>query len=89
MRWPIKDLGDVCRVVGGGTPPKDREDFYKGSIPWATVRDMRQSVISETEFQITERAVKSCATNVIPANNVVISTRVGLGKICFVEGHRN
>jgi type I restriction enzyme S subunit len=83
--WVIKELGDVCRVVGGGTPPKDREDFYKGSIPWATVRDMRQDIISDTEFKITELAVKSSSTNVIPANSVVIATRVGLGKICFVE----
>jgi len=22
--WEIKTLGDVCNVVGGGTPPKDR-----------------------------------------------------------------
>ncbi|MGO9237115.1 MAG: restriction endonuclease subunit S [Methylocella sp.] len=84
-RWPTKELGDVCRVVGGGTPPKDREDFYQGDIPWATVRDMRQEIISETEFKITEQAVKSSATNIIPANNVVIATRVGLGKVCFVE----
>jgi type I restriction enzyme, S subunit len=46
---------------------------------------MRQEIISETECQITEQAVKSSSTNVIPANNVVIATRVGLGKVCFVE----
>ncbi len=46
---------------------------------------MRQEIISETEFKITEQAVKSSATNIIPANNVVIATRVGLGKVCFVE----
>lgn len=83
-RWPIRELGDVCRVVGGGTPPKDKEEFYKGNIPWATVRDMRQDIISQTEFNITELAVKFSSTNVIPANNVVIATRVGLGKVCFI-----
>lgn len=82
--WQTKSLGDVCDVIGGGTPSKDNADFYTGEIPWATVRDMRSDVIAETEFRITEVAVKSSATNVIPSGNVVIATRVGLGKVCLL-----
>jgi type I restriction enzyme S subunit len=82
--WVTKTLGDVCDVVGGGTPPKDKPAFYSGDIPWATVRDMRQDVITETEFRITKDAVKSSATNIVPSGNVVIATRVGLGKVCLI-----
>lgn len=82
--WQTKNLGDLCDVVGGGTPPKDKPAFYSGDIPWATVRDMRQDVITETEFRITKDAVKSSATNIIPSGNVVIATRVGLGKVCMI-----
>ncbi len=82
--WQTKNLGDLCDVVGGGTPPKDKPAFYSGDIPWATVRDMRQDVITETEFRITKDAVKSSATNIIPSGNVVIATRVGLGKVCLL-----
>ena len=82
--WQKKNLGDLCDVVGGGTPPKDKPAFYSGDIPWATVRDMRQDVITETEFRITKDAVKSSATNIIPSGNVVIATRVGLGKVCLI-----
>jgi type I restriction enzyme S subunit len=63
--WEIKRLGDVCRVVGGGTPPKNNPAYYAGDIPWATVRDMRSEVITETEFRITKDAVKQSSTNVI------------------------
>ena len=45
---------------------------------------MRQDVITETEFRITKDAVKSSATNIIPSGNVVIATRVGLGKVCLL-----
>ena len=82
--WVTKNLADLCDVVGGGTPPKDQPAFYSGDIPWATVRDMRQDVITETEFRITKDAVKSSATNIIPSGNVVIATRVGLGKVCLL-----
>lgn len=45
---------------------------------------MRQEVITETEHSITKEAVAGSATNIIPAGNVIIATRVGLGKVCLV-----
>lgn len=82
--WQTKPLGEVCQVIGGGTPSKDRREYYVGKIPWATVRDMRSEVISETECKITMEAVRNSSTNIIPAGNVVIATRVGLGKVCML-----
>ncbi len=46
---------------------------------------MRADVIDDTEFKITSDAVSASATNIIPAGNVVIATRVGLGKVCLIE----
>ena len=83
--WRTRHLGDLCEVVGGGTPPKGNPAYYSGKIPWATVRDMRQEVITETECRITKEAVQSSATNIIPSGNVVIATRVGLGKVCMLD----
>lgn len=82
--WEVKKLGEVCEIIGGGTPSKANEKFYNGHIPWATVRDMRYDIIEKTEHQITEDAVNSSSTNIIPKGNVVIATRVGLGKVCLV-----
>ncbi|MCD6526862.1 MAG: restriction endonuclease subunit S [Desulfuromonas sp.] len=84
MAWPTKNLGDVCNIIGGGTPSKSRQDFYSGSIPWATVRDMKAELITSTECSITSEAVKGSSTNVIPSGNVIIATRVGLGKVCML-----
>src|ERR1035437_4128251 len=82
--WQTRNLGDLCDVLGGGTPPKDNPAFYSGTIPWATVRDMRQDVITDTECRITRDAIRSSATNIVPSGNVVIASRVGLGKVCFL-----
>ena len=42
--WQSRNLGELCEVIGGGTPRKDKPAYYSGKIPWATVRDMRQEV---------------------------------------------
>ena len=79
------NLGDVCEVIGGGTPSKSRADYYSGDIPWATVRDMNTDIIFQTEHKITEEGLKKSSSNLIPKNNVIIATRVGLGKVCLIE----
>lgn len=84
MKWEVKKLGEVCDVIGGGTPSKAQPSFYNGNIPWATVRDMKSELLTETEFKITEEALRKSSTNIIPCGNVVIATRVGLGKACLL-----
>ncbi len=74
-------LGDVCSIVGGGTPAKDRPEFYGGSIPWATVRDLNVEVLRTTEHTITSLGLSESSANLIPGGTVVIATRVGLGKV--------
>lgn len=83
-KWEYKKLGEVAKFVGGGTPSKANEDYYTGNIPWATVRDMVNFNLSKTELCITDQAVKESATNIIPKDTIIISTHVGLGKICLL-----
>jgi hypothetical protein len=42
---------------------------------------MKTDKIKDTEFKITSKAVLNSSTNIIPKGNVIIATRVGLGKI--------
>jgi type I restriction enzyme S subunit len=79
------NLGSVCDIIGGGTPSKSKTEYYNGIIPWATVRDMRSELLEKTELTITEEAIKNSSTNIITRGNVIIATRVGLGKVCILS----
>ncbi|WP_113913636.1 restriction endonuclease subunit S [Roseovarius dicentrarchi] len=83
--WVSKPLGEVVEVIGGGTPSKRNPAFYGGEIPWATVRDMNLEHIAKTEHSITADALKASSSKLIPAGEVVIATRVGLGKACILD----
>ena len=82
--WPVKPVGELCDIIGGGTPSKSNTAFFSGSIPWATVRDMKADWIEATEHSITPEAVKQSATHILPSGTVVIASRVGLVKICRI-----
>ena len=77
-------LGDIVDVSGGGTPSKRNPAFYGGEIPWATVRDMNVEHLQETEHSITPAGLKGSSSKIIPAGEIVIATRVGLGKVCIL-----
>lgn len=83
--WRFVELGDVCNIIGGGTPSKENEKYYNGDIPWATVRDMNFDNLTTTQYQITQDAIANSATNIIPKFNVIIATRVGLEKVCIIQ----
>jgi restriction endonuclease S subunit len=85
VMWKTVKLGDVCELIGGGTPSKKNAAYYGGEIPWATVRDMHSDELSKTELKITQLGLENSSSKVIPANNIVIASRVGLGKVCLLN----
>lgn len=76
-------LGEVCQFVGGGTPARERPDFYSGDIPWATVKDFKTSTIIDTQEHVTQEAIDRSASNIVEQGTVLLVTRVGLGKVAM------
>lgn len=78
-------LGDVVDFIGGGTPSKRVAAYYGGDIPWATVRDMNVDLLSKTDHSITLEGLANSSSKVVPKGEVIIASRVGLGKVCILE----
>jgi type I restriction enzyme S subunit len=67
-------------VVGGGTPSRNVPAYFDGAIPWFTVKDMKSLRPSDALEHISEIAVAESATNLIPANTLIVATRIALGR---------
>jgi len=81
-KWPVLKVGDVCtQILSGGTPSTKVPGYWKGDIPWITSADIQGLKEVRPRKHITREAIKHSATNLIPADNVIVVTRVGLGKI--------
>ena len=85
-KYAKKQLGSVIKIIGGGTPStKEREYWDNGTIKWATVGDMNVETIIDTELLITEKGLKESSSNIVPKDAIIIATRVGLGKVCYLD----
>ena len=81
-KWvPLNNL--VLKHLGGGTPSKSNATFWNGEIPWASVKDLKGTVLSLTRDSITEEGLNNSSSNLIPAGTVIVCTRIGLGKIAI------
>jgi type I restriction enzyme S subunit len=81
VNWPLFPLAKLVTIRGGGTPSKKVSEYWNGDIPWVSVKDFKSRYISDSRDKITRVGVENSATNIIPAGNIIIPTRMALGKV--------
>ena len=72
--WQEARLGDVVRLVSGGTPSKGRAAYWDGEIPWVSARDMKKFRLRDTSHHVTAEGLAN-GTRQVPAGTVLLLTR--------------
>lgn len=68
----IERLGDVR---GGGTPSKGNAQFWGGTIPWVSPKDMKVDLLGASQDSITDAAVEGSSVKRIPSGSVLMVVR--------------
>lgn len=72
----------INELIGGGTPNTKNEEYYcdfKG-VPWVTSISLESIYINKGERHITQLGINQSATNILSEGNIILGTRVGVGK---------
>ncbi len=78
--WTQGTLGDFLnRLEGGGTPSKENPDYWKGSIPWASVKDVVTHNPNNTQDHISELGLKNSSSRLVSKGTIIVPTRMALG----------
>ena len=78
-------LGEICAFQSGGTPSKNKPEYFGGEIPWISTTALNGGKINETDAVawITPKAIRESAAKLVPANSIMVGTRVGIGKVAI------
>ncbi len=82
--WQTKALKREFRVVNGSTPKTSEPEYWDGDIPWVTPDDLgktSQRVIKEPARHISHKGYESCATQIVEAGSLILSTRAPIGHL--------
>ena len=81
----ISKIGEICSFQSGRTPSKNKPEYFGGEIPWISTTALNGGKINETDAVawITPKAIRESAAKIVPANSIMIGTRVGIGKVAI------
>lgn len=78
--WELSPLKYLVTFKGGGTPAKERPEFWNGEIPWVSPKDMKVDVIEDAADHITDAGLAASTTSVVEAGSVLLVVRSGILK---------
>jgi len=81
--WKIVKVSEIARkFISGGTPSTKERTYWDGTIPWTTSAPISEDEVflSRAQRFITQGGLKNSASNIVPQNNLLVGTRVGVGK---------
>ena len=73
--WTVRPLKYIASFQSGGTPSKERADFWDGEIPWASAKDLKSDSISDTIDHLSSTAVECGAATLMPKGVVLVLVR--------------
>ena len=79
-KYPLHKLGTKCQVLIGGTPSRDKYDYFTGDNLWVSISEMQGQVITDTKEKITDEAVKKSNVKLVPAGTTLLSFKLSIGK---------
>lgn len=97
--WEIKTLGEIGKVVSGGTPSTSNKDNFDGEIAWITPADLsgyKEKYISKGKRNLSEQGLKNSSARLLPPNSILFSSRAPIGYVaiasnalCTNQGFKN
>lgn len=73
--WRSLKLGQLGKVLGGGTPNKTEPSYWGGPIPWVTPKDMKVDQIASSIETITEAGLKESSAKLVPEESLLFVVR--------------
>lgn len=83
MSWQVKPVGELFRVVNGGTPKTGAANYWGGPHQWITPAEMGGLVsphLAESRRTLTDEGLRVGA-ELIPANSIILSSRAPIGHL--------
>lgn len=83
--YVLYSLSDCISLFGGGTPTKNEPKFWNGDIPWASVKDLTNNRLKNTQESISILGLENSASKIVKAGSIIIATRMAVGRTTITD----
>lgn len=79
--WNEFKIGEICDVVGGGTPKTDDNSYWDGDIDWYTPSELSEhKYVYESKRKITKKGLDNSSAKLLPPKTILLSSRATIGE---------
>ncbi len=71
--WEAASLGDCVSFRSGGTPSKQKSEYWGGAVPWVSAKDLKTHRIGDAQDYLTEAGAS--AAKMADTNSILILVR--------------
>ena len=86
--WKTVAIGEIAEVVGGGTPSSKVDEYWGGSIPWLTPKDLSGydfRRVKSGKRNITDSGLANSSARLLPKNTVLVTSRAPIGYVALAD----
>jgi type I restriction enzyme, S subunit len=66
-------LEECAKIGSGGTPSRQKPEYYGGNISWVKTTEVQNSYIQSTSEKITELGLKNSSAKIYPKSSVIVA----------------
>jgi type I restriction-modification system DNA methylase subunit/restriction endonuclease S subunit len=82
-KFDWKTLGEICDLQIGGTPSRNKAEYWNGDNLWLSVREMNNNIIVDTKEKITNLGVQESNVKLVKTDSVLMSFKLSIGKMAM------
>ncbi|GAA7198718.1 restriction endonuclease subunit S [Helicobacter pylori] len=84
--WQRVRLGDICEIIGGGTPSTQITSFWSGSINWFTPTEIGiTKYVYKSQRTITPLGLKKSSAKLLPIGTILLTSRASIGDCAILK----
>ena len=85
--WEQRKLGEIAKVIGGGTPSTKNSDYWNGNINWYSPTEIGKSnYIFTSKKKITKLGLENSSAKILPGKHTILFTsRAGIGNMAIMQ----
>jgi|SRR3989344_4659455 len=82
--WEIKKIKNFAQYEIGGTPPREKQDYFEGDNLWVSIADLNgKNVILDTYEKLTKEGIDDSNCKLIPKGSLLFSFKLSVGLLAF------
>ena len=84
--WIQCKLGEIVKIIGGGTPSTKNPKYWNGQINWYSPNEIGSSIfVNSSKKKITSEGLKHSSAKLLPGNKTILFTsRAGIGDMAIM-----